>query len=209
MTSKIIVTGTDTDIGKSVVSAMLVQALSADYYKPVQAGLDGETDTEFVKRLSGMPNEHFWPETYRLQTPASPHLSAKLDGVTIEVNHLELPHSNRLLIVEGAGGLLVPLTDDVLFIEMFARWQAPIVLCASTRLGTINHSLLSIEALRRRNIEILGVVFVGDKMESSETAIVNFGQVKHLGRLPILDPLDSNSLANAFDLHFNIDDFQL
>ena len=209
MTSKIIVTGTDTDIGKSVVSAMLVQALSADYYKPVQAGLDGETDTKFVKRLSGMPNEHFWPETYRLQTPASPHLSAKLDGVTIDVNHLELPHSDRLLIVEGAGGLLVPLTDDVLFIEMFARWQAPVVLCASTRLGTINHSLLSIEALRRRNIEILGVVFVGDKMESSETAIVNFGQVKHLGRLPILDPLDSNSLANAFDLYFNIDDFQL
>ena len=209
MTSKIIVTGTDTDIGKSVVSAMLVQALSADYYKPVQAGLDGETDTEFVKRLSGMPNEHFCPEAYRLQTPASPHLSAKLDGVTIDVNHLELPHSDRLLIVEGAGGLLVPLTDDVLFIEMFARWKAPVVLCASTRLGTINHSLLSIEALRRRNIEILGVVFVGDKMESSETAIVNFGQVKHLGRLPILDPLDSSSLANAFDLHFNIDDFQL
>ena len=209
MTSKIIVTGTDTDIGKSVVSAMLVQALSADYYKPVQAGMDGETDTEFVKRLSGMPNEYFWPEAYRLQTPASPHLSAKLDGVTIDVNHLELPHSNRLLIVEGAGGLLVPLTDDVLFIEMFARWKAPIVLCASTRLGTINHSLLSIEALRHRNLEILGVVFVGDKMESSETAIVNFGQVKHLGLLPILDPLDSRSLANAFDLHFSINDFQL
>ncbi len=209
MTSKIIVTGTDTDIGKSVVSAMLVQALSADYYKPVQAGLDGETDTEFVKRLSGMPNEHFWPEAYRLQTPASPHLSAKLDGVTIDVNQLKLPHSDRLLIVEGAGGLLVPLTDDVLFIELFARWKAPIVLCASTRLGTINHSLLSIEALRRRNLEILGVVFVGDKMESSETAIVNSGQVKHLGRLPILDPLDSDSLANSFDLHFNIDDFQL
>ena len=208
MTGKIIVTGTDTDIGKSVVCAMLVQALSANYYKPVQAGLDGETDSEFVKRLSGMPDEHFYPESYRLQTPASPHLSAKLDGVKIDVNHLEMPHSDRLLIVEGAGGLLVPLTDDVLLIEMFARWKAPIVLCASTRLGTINHSLLSIEALNRRNIEILGVVFVGDKMESSETAIVNFGQVKHLGRLPILDPLDSDSLANAFDLHFNINDFQ-
>ena len=118
----------------------------------MQAGLDEETDRETVLRLSGLPAERMLPEAYRLNTPASPHLAAEIDGVAIDPATLALPQRDRPLVIEGAGGLLVPLTRSVSYIDVFARWSAPVVLCARTTLGTINHSLLSIEALRARDI---------------------------------------------------------
>ena len=204
----IIVTGTDTGIGKTVFAAGLAGFLDAYYWKPVQAGTEEETDSEVACRLSGLPPERILNERWRLTAPASPHLAAELDGCTIDPDALDPPAGlAHCLVIEGAGGLLVPMTRNTLQIDVFARWRAPVVLCARTALGTINHSLLSIEALRRRNIPILGITFIGSANLDSETIICDIGGVRRLGRLPWLAGLTSNSLAEAFAAAFRRDDF--
>lgn len=199
-----IVTGTGTGIGKTVFAAALTAALSGIYWKPVQAGLDGESDSEAVTRLSGRP---VLPEAYRLALAASPHRAAAEEGVRIDPGRLVLPHTNEPLVVEGAGGLMVPLNEEALFIDLFARWRAPLILCAATALGTINHSLLSLEAIRRRDIPLLGIAFVGGAQPESETIICRLGQVKRLGRMPPVSPLNRAALADAFARNFNLADF--
>ena len=207
MNARLIVTGTDTGIGKTVFAAGLAAALDGVYWKPVQAGVEEETDRATVLRLSGLASEHVLGEAYRLRTPASPHLAAECDGIVIDPDALVLPETERPLVVEGAGGLLVPLTCKVTYIDVMARWNAPVVLCARTTLGTINHSLLSVEALRARNIRIAGIAFIGDENRESERIIADLGRVRHLGRLPHLDPLTGPSLRAAFARHFRIEDF--
>ncbi len=210
MTSAIIVTGTDTDVGKTVFAAGLIGALGADYWKPVQAGLAGETDRDVVRRLADVPADRILPEVYRLTTPASPHLAAERDGIELDVERLaERPSSPRgaPLVIEAAGGLLVPLTRRTLQIDILARWRAPVVLVAATRLGTINHSLLSIEALRRRNLPLIGIAFVGEENADSERTIAELGGLRRLGRLPHLDPLDAGALRSAFAANFDAADF--
>ena len=203
-----LVTGTDTGIGKTIVCAMLVQALDAAYFKPVQAGLDEPTDTDTVQTLSGLPSNRFLNETYRLKEPASPHLSAAMEGIEIETDRLQLPDSEFPLIVEGAGGVMVPLTSEILFLDIFARWRLPTIVVARTSLGTINHTLLSVKALRDRGILIHGVIFVGDAHEENERIIPLLGDVHHLGRVPFLDPLDKDSLSRTFQNNFDIANFQ-
>ena len=207
MNRTIVVTGTDTDIGKTVFAAALTRALGARYWKPVQAGLDEGGDADGVTRL-GVPRDHCLAEAYRLHTPCSPHRAAEIDGVTIDPARLIPPAVDGPLVVEGAGGVLVPVTRTLLYADLFARWQAPVVLVARTALGTINHSLLSIEALRRRDVPILGVAFVGDAVPHSEAAIVRLGDVRHLGRLPILPRLDTAALSAAFAASFRLEDFR-
>jgi dethiobiotin synthetase len=208
MTGRIVVTGTDTGIGKTVFSAGLAGFLGADYWKPVQSGLEEETDAQLVARLGGLSADRIVPERYRLRTPASPHQSAEIDGVRIDPAALDLPAvSERPLVVEGAGGLMVPLNGDTLYIDIFERWRLPVVLCARTALGTINHSLLSVEALRKRRIDILGIAFIGDGNSESERAICDFGQVRRLGRLPWLAPLTADTLQTAFRDSFRREDF--
>lgn len=204
MTGYLVIAGTDTDIGKTIFAAALTGALRASYWKPVQAGLGGETDSATVQRLADIPQDRILPEAYRLKTPASPHLAAALDGITIDTEALNPPRVPGPLVIETAGGLLVPLTPKVLQIDVLARWKHPVVLVASTRLGTINHSLLSVEALKRRAIPILGVAFTGDDAPESMRAVAEFGGVKVLGRLPYLGPLDSSSLREAFAANFNL-----
>ncbi len=204
----IVVTGTDTDVGKTVFAAGLAGALGARYWKPVQAGLDPSSDAASVALLSGLPPERILPEAYRLTTPCSPHRAAEIDGVTIDPDRLVLPQLAGSLVVEGAGGALVPVTRDLLFADLFARWAAPVVLVARTALGTINHSLLSIEALRGRGVPILGIAFVGDAQDDSEATIAQIGGVKRLGRLPLIDPLNAATLAAAFATAFDLDDFR-
>lgn len=204
MTRTIVVTGTDTEIGKTVFAAGLAAALGATYWKPVQAGLDEGGDGDTVRRL-GVAK--VLPEAYRLATPCSPHRAAAIDGVTIDPARLALPVVDGPLVVEGAGGVLVPLADDLLYADMFARWGAPVVLVARTALGTINHSLLSIEALRRRGVPILGVAFVGESVEDSEATIARIGGVRRLGRLARVAPLDASTLAQAFAAGFRTEDF--
>ena len=207
MKARIIVTGTDTGIGKTVFSAGLAGALGAIYWQPIQSGLLEETDTETDLRLSGLDAKQILPEAYRLKTPASPHLAAAIDNIVIDSDRLALPHADRPLVVEGAGGLLVPLTRDVTYIDVMARWGAPVVLCARTSLGTINHSLLSLEALRARGIPVLGIAFIGDENAESERIIVEMSGIRRLGRLPHLLQLTRETLKAAFARYFNVADF--
>ena len=205
--STVIVTGTDTEIGKTVFSAALTAALGASYWKPVQAGTDddGHGDAETVARLSGRP---VLPSAYRLKTPCSPHRAAEIDGVEIDRVRLALPQVDGPLVAEGAGGVLVPVTRQLLFADLFAHWGRPVVLVARTGLGTINHSLLSIEALRSRGVPILGIAFVGEGVEDSEATIAAIGGVKRLGRLPRLAELTRQTLAEAFAANFDVADFR-
>lgn len=201
------VTGTDTDVGKTVFSAALAGALDATYWKPVQAGTVPQSDSDTVKNLSGLPGGQILAEAYRLTTPCSPHRAAELDRVQIDPDELQLPDADPL-IVEGAGGLFVPLNREMLVIDLVATWQMPVILVARTRLGTINHSLLSIEALRSRKIPLLGIAFVGETNPDSEGVICNFGNARRLGRLPLLDPLDQSALEQAFAANFDLEDFK-
>ena len=205
--TRIVVTGTDTGIGKTVFAAALTGALGAHYWKPIQSGLEDEEDSHAVARLSSRPADTILPPAYRLNTPCSPHRAAEIDGVTIADDALALPETPGPLVAEGAGGVLVPVRRDLLFADLFARWQVPVVLVARTMLGTISHSLTAIEALRSRGVPIRGIAFVGAPEPDSEATICEIGGVKRLGRLPRLDPLTPATLASAFTEHFNPDDF--
>ena len=205
--SAFIVTGTDTDVGKTVFAAALTGALEAHYWKPVQAGLDAGGDRAQVAQLAGIAADRVLPEAYRLATPCSPHRAAQIDGVRIDPARLVLPEP-RPLVVEGAGGALVPLGEDLLYADLFARWGLPAIVVARTALGTINHTLLTLEALRARGVAVHGVAFVGDAVEDSEATICRIGQVRRLGRLPLLDRLEPAALSAAFAAHFTLEDFR-
>lgn len=204
MRGRYIVTGTDTGVGKTVVAAGLAAALGARYWKPVQAGLEDETDSDTVRRLTA-GRVDILPEAYRLTTPCSPHEAARIDRVWIDPMRLAPPDDTAPLVIEGAGGLLVPLSDNLLTADLFALWDMAVVLVARTTLGTINHTLLSLEALNARGIEVAGVLFTGEENAASEAAIVRFGECLHLGRLPHLSPLDADTLGAAFATHIRMD----
>jgi dethiobiotin synthetase len=200
--TRFVVTGTDTGIGKTIFSAALAGATGTPYWKPIQAGLDEETDSEVVARLADVT---ILPEAYRLITPASPHRAAEIDGLTIDLDTLTPPDGP--LIIEGAGGALVPVTRSTLYADVFARWPIPVIVCARTALGTINHSLLTIEALRSRGVPIHGIAFLGDAVEDSEAIICEISGVRRLGRLPVVDPLTGERLRAAFSANFDLADF--
>lgn len=202
---KLVVTGTDTGVGKTIFSAGLAGALGAAYWKPVQAGLEEESDSQTVARLA--PRLRIVPEAYRLRTPCSPHRAAELDGITIKPESF-VPPPEDPLVIEGAGGVLVPVTRALLYADLFARWRLPVVVVARTALGTINHSLLTIEALRARGVPIMGIAFSGDEQADSEATITEIGRVKRLGRLPFIQDLDAANLAAAFRTCFDLDDFR-
>lgn len=199
--TRLLVTGTDTEIGKTVFAAALTAALGTRYWKPIQSGLDGGSDADRVVAL-GVPASRVVPEAYRFQTPCSPHRAAELDGIPIDIARLDPPPGP--LVIEGAGGVLVPVTRQVLYADLFARWQIPAILVARTALGTINHSLLSIEALRYRGVPIAGIAFVGAPVPDTETTIVAISGVRRLGRLPLLDPVSPQGLAAAFAANFDL-----
>jgi dethiobiotin synthetase len=207
MTPRFVIAGTDTDVGKTVFAAALAGALDGDYWKPIQCGLEGGGDKEIVRRLSGLPNERILPEVYCFKLPASPHIAAEHDEIEIDPARLEPPASSRPLVIEGAGGLMVPITRDLLQIDLFARWKIPVILVARTALGTINHSLLSIEALNARAVPVFGIVFIGEENKAVQHTIVNQGRVNHVGRLPRIDPLDAAGVKSAFRDNFGVEYF--
>ncbi|WP_421839662.1 dethiobiotin synthase [Novosphingobium sp.] len=204
--SAFVVTGTDTGIGKTVFSAALAGALGAHYWKPVQSGLADGADSDSVATLAGLAAEKILPEAYRLTEPLSPHRAAEIDGMVIDPDWLMLPEA-RPLVIEGAGGALVPLTREVTYADVFARWGLLTIIVARTALGTINHSLLTIEALRARRVPIHGVAFVGEANEDNEATICEMGQVRRLGRLPLLPTLEPQTLIGAFVRGFSLEDF--
>jgi dethiobiotin synthetase len=198
-----VVTGTDTGVGKTVFAAGLAALIGGYYWKPVQAGLDEGGDAATVETL-GLSRDRILPEAYRLTTPCSPHRAAEIDGVTIDPGRLALP-PERPLVIEGAGGALVPLGGDLLFADVFARWGLPVVVVARTKLGTINHSLLTVEALRARDVPIHGVAFIGEGDAAAEEAVCRIGRLKHFGRLPVLDTFQD--FTAVFAQHFSAEDF--
>lgn len=188
------VSGIGTDVGKSICAAILTEALQADYWKPVQSGDLHYSDTNKVQELISNPQSVFHKETYRLNTPASPHYAAKLDGVKIELSHFETPKTANTLIIEGAGGLFVPLNDEKLLIDLMQHLNFPVILVSRNYLGSINHTLMSIEVLQQRNIPIAGIIFNGKTTPSTENYIKQYTQVPVLGQIPELNSISKEEI---------------
>lgn len=195
---RLIVAGTDTGVGKTVLSALLTAALDACYWKPVQSGLDDETDSEAVLRMASLPPERIFPEAYRLTRPLSPDQSSSIDGVTITLEALRPPDTRRCLVIEGAGGLHVPFNDTALQIDFFARLRAPVVLAARSGLGTLNHTLLSLEALRMRAIRVAGIVLIGPENRGNMDSLERWASAPIVGLIPPLDVINRAALLDVY-----------
>ncbi len=187
------ITGTDTDVGKTIVCAWLMLHTKARYWKPVQAGLK-ETDEATIRALTGAGDERFIATAHALPEPLSPHEAAKRAGVKIEMEDFKLPDNYKPLIVEGAGGLMVPLNRDSLVIDLIVQLGLPAILVCRTGLGTINHTLLSLEALRARNIPVAGVILSGPDVPHNRAAIEAYGKVRIIAHIPPLEPLSRKTL---------------
>lgn len=187
MKHQYIIAGIDTEIGKTVVSSIVVEALKADYWKPIQSGELDHTDTDKVKALVSHQQAVFHPEAYRLHTPMSPHAAAAIDEVTIASENIQLPDTNNNLVVELAGGLMVPLTHDFLNIHLIKQLNIPVILVSKYYLGSINHTLLSVEVLKAHGVDIKGIIFNGEPNPSSKEAILAYSQLPCLGEIPWIE----------------------
>jgi len=193
----IFVTGIGTGIGKTIISAALVEKLKADYWKPVQSGDLDNSDTNTVKNLISNSTSIFHPETYRLSQPFSPHKSAAIDKITIDENKFVVPETNNTLIIEGAGGLMVPLNDKFLMIDLIKLLKTEMILVTQNYLGSINHTLLSIDALKQRGIPIKGIIFNGIKDIYSKDYILDYTGVELLGHVPDYPVVDKKAIIDA------------
>lgn len=205
MPSRFFITGTDTGVGKTTVSALLCAALDAIYWKPIQTGARDGTDRAAVLRLANLPRSRALPETYRFSPPVSPHLAAQRAGVRIELRKIRLPaiaaHEN--LIVEGAGGALVPINANQLMTDLMSHLGLPVLLVTRTSLGTINHSLLSIAALRAAHLDLRGVIMSGKPNRENRRAIERYGKIEVLGAVPLLKKINRATLLQVFHGYFD------
>lgn len=190
----VVIAGIHTGIGKTICSAVLCQALGYDYWKPVQAGELHNTDSHFIERNTLDKNIKIHPEAYRLQTAASPHYAAALEGIEIQREKLALPSSANNMVVETAGGLMSPLAGNFLNIDLVKQLQLPVVLVSNPYLGSINHSLLSIEALRNRNIPVMGIVFSGEENKPSENFILQYSKLPFLFSIPLFEEINAETI---------------
>ena len=195
---KLFITGIGTDVGKTVASAIVTQALEADYWKPVQAGDLALSDTHKVKSQILNSKSQFHPNAYALNTPASPHLAAELDGITIDLNQIKEPKTNNHLVIEGAGGILVPLNNNDCIIDLIQP-DYKVIVVSRHYLGSINHTLLTIEALQNRKIKIAGIIFSGDENQATESIILNKTGVKFIGRIDNEPYFDANVISYYAD----------
>ncbi len=213
MKHPLFITGTDTGVGKTVLSALLCAALDATYWKPIQTGNDGQTssdgtsegiDRHTVIRLAGLPPERTLPERYLFGLPVSPHLAAREEGATIDLAEIRLPQNLAArLIIEGAGGALVPVNETQFMVDLIRHLNVPALVAARSSLGTINHTVLTVEALRARSIEITGVVAIGTLNTENERAIEHYGRVPVVGRVPHLEVIHRQVLLDVYRTHFN------
>lgn len=182
--NQIIVAGSGTHVGKTVVSAILATLLDGDYWKPVQCGKEEESDTAIMKTLLDPDRHTVWEPIYSLQAPLSPHHAARLENLTIDIDSIHPPPASpRPLIIEGIGGVFVPLTLKTLTYDLFKTWKCLWVLVVNHYLGSINHTLLTIDALKKRNVPLMGLIFNGEPNPDSEAAILEFSQLPRLARL--------------------------
>lgn len=200
----IFITGIGTGIGKTIVSAVLVEKQQADYWKPIQSGDLDRSDTEIVRNLISNPVSLFHKETYRLTQPFSPHKSADLDGIRIDMQQIQLPNTKNNLIIEGAGGLMVPLNEKDLIVDLIQHLDAEVILVVSHYLGSINHTLLSIELLLQRNIPVKGIIINGMPDSYSENILLGYKSVKLLGRIEQQKRLNKKAIVAA-KKHLNLE----
>ncbi len=191
------ITGIGTGIGKTVISAILTEKLKADYWKPVQSGDLDDSDTLKVKSMISNTQTVFHPETYRLTQPFSPHKSAAIDGISIEKDKFIIPQTENQLLIEGAGGLMVPLNDDFLMIDLIKQLDAEVILVSQNYLGSINHTLLSVAILKQYNIPIKGILFNGKVDVDSESYILKYTGLKLLGHIPEYTSIDKKTIIEA------------
>lgn len=196
---KLFITGISTDVGKTIVSAIITEALEADYWKPIQAGDLNHSDSHKVKSQISNPKSQFFENSYALQTPASPHLAAEIDGITIDLNNIIEPETSNHLIIEGAGGIFVPLNNQETIVDLIQP-DYKVIIVSRHYLGSINHTLLTIEALQNRKINIAGIIFNGDENKSSEKIILNKTGIKYLGRIENEPYFDKNVIREYADL---------
>ncbi|WP_395063337.1 dethiobiotin synthase [Flavobacterium sp.] len=196
---KLFITGIGTDVGKTITSAIITQALKADYWKPIQAGDLDNSDSHKIQRYIANDKTVIHENSYKLNTPASPHLAAKIDGITIDLKQIIEPKTENHLIIEGAGGLLVPLNDNDCIIDLIQK-DYKIILVSRHYLGSINHTLLSFEALKSRNLKVAGIIFSGDENQASEEIILNKTKAKFIGRIDNEPYFDQNVIQYYADL---------
>ncbi len=198
------VTGTDTGVGKTVLSALLAAALDARYWKPVQTGATEGTDRSFVRQWAALAEECLPPERFCFDPPVSPHLAAKRAGARITLDAIEFPSvaGEPTWIVEGAGGVLVPLNDSDLMVDLMRHLGLPVIVAARTALGTINHTLLTLAALRGAGLRVQGVVLIGTENSENRLAIEHYGHVKVIGHVPVLPQINRSALLQVFAEHF-------
>lgn len=201
---RLFIAGTDTGIGKTMISAILTAGLSGFYWKPIQSGLDEMTDREWIFEKAGLPESHFFHETYRLTLPLSPHSAALHDGIRINLDSFHIPGipESDHLIIEGAGGVMAPLNEKDLMTDLMKRLDAPILLVSRSSLGTINHTLLSLEQLRREGLDVLGVIMNGPRNQANREAIEHYGRVRVLAEIEPIPDIDPQNLKRIFDNHF-------
>ena len=197
------VTGTDTGIGKTVLSALLVAALDLDYWKPIQTGASEGTDRQTVLMCADIAAERAHPEAYIFDPPVSPHLAAELKGVEIEIEKIRRPPASRRLVIEAAGGVLVPINSKLFMLDVARHLQTSVVVASRTALGNINHTLLTIAAVRRAELDITGVVMIGKENRENHQAVERYGNIPVVGWIPWLDRVDRETLRSVFKRHFD------
>jgi dethiobiotin synthetase len=195
---KLFITGIGTDVGKTIASAIVTEALEADYWKPIQAGDLDHSDSHKVQSLVSNAKSVFHPNAYALNIPASPHLAAELDGITIDLKQCIEPKTMNHLVVEGAGGVLVPLNDNDCVVDLIQK-DHKVIVVSRQYLGSINHTLLTIEALQNRKIKVAGIIFSGDENKATETIILNKTGVKFIGRIDNEPYFDANVISYYAD----------
>ncbi len=195
---QLIVCGTDTDVGKTVVSAMVVLGLKASYWKPIQSGLEDGGDTGRICKILGLPKERCLPEAYKFKMPVSPHWAAEHENKIVEQSKLKLPLVKGPLVIETAGGLMVPLNRELLQVDQVKSWGLPVLLVARSGLGTLNHTLLSLEILKSRNICVLGLVLNGPHHADNPKTLEEIGGVPVISELSILPEITEQSLAEEW-----------
>jgi dethiobiotin synthetase len=195
---KLFITGIGTDVGKTIASAIVTEALDADYWKPIQAGDLEHSDTHKVKSQVLNPKSQFHPNAYALHTPASPHLAASIDGITIDLQNIIEPKTNNHLVIEGAGGVLVSLNDTDCVVDLIQK-DYKVIVVSRHYLGSINHTLLTIEALQNRKIKVAGIIFSGDENNPTEEIILKKTGAKFIGRIDNEPYFDANVIAYYAD----------
>jgi dethiobiotin synthetase len=210
MSTDLFVTGTDTNVGKTVLSALLVAALDGTYWKPIQTGSSEETDRQAVMRMAEVPEERTLPEGYCFEPPVSPHLAAKKAGVSIRLDRIRKPQLllKGPLIAEGAGGVLVPINESQTMLDLMRHLKLPVIVASRSALGTINHTCLTVKALRDAGIEVRGVVMIGKENRDNEQAVEHYGEVPIAGRIPVLEKIDRAALLSTFRSNFDAKYFQ-